>query len=186
MNCPGYNKKLKKIFWMEPRMGPPYNQSQMWINNRGHLSVNSNRKVSLLAAFDPSSQNWVPVHNSNDSPNVYCWVTQSIKILYSFKAIFPDYGVKCHPLGSRKVPYFLPAPKKQWRQGNHPLDKFISTQDERCKLILLTSQHDTHLIGPSQFRGLILSLAYHLKNPALFQVRDSKCECPATTPTCQI
>lgn len=31
MNCPGYNKKLKKIFnfWIKPRMGPPFNESQM-------------------------------------------------------------------------------------------------------------------------------------------------------------
>lgn len=38
------------------------------------------------------------------------------------------------------------------------LNKFTSTQDGRCKLILLTSQHDTYLRGPSShFKGLILS-----------------------------
>lgn len=31
MNCPRYNKKVKKAFnfWMQPGMGPPYNESQM-------------------------------------------------------------------------------------------------------------------------------------------------------------
>lgn len=57
MNCPGY-KKLKKIFnfWM----GPPFSQSQMWLNSQGYLWVNSRQKShSPLVAFDlPLSQSW--------------------------------------------------------------------------------------------------------------------------------
>lgn len=50
MNCPGHNKKLKKIFnfWMEPRMGPPYQESQMWINSQGYPAANSKQKISVL------------------------------------------------------------------------------------------------------------------------------------------
>ena len=109
MNCLGYSKKLKEIFnfWMEPRMCPLYNDSQMWINSQGSLLVNSRQKShSLLAAFDHLMfQSRAPVHNANDSHNTYCWELPNVyKTLHSFKDIFPDYGVKCHPLGSRKSP----------------------------------------------------------------------------------
>lgn len=50
---------------------------------------------------------------------------EAYKILYSFKAIFPDSGVKCHPLGSRKVPYFLPAPKKKPVKTGQPFPQQI-------------------------------------------------------------
>lgn len=56
---------------------------------------------------------------------------EAYKILYSFKAIFPDSGVKCHPLGSRKVPYFLPAPKKKTSEDRATIP---STNSSRHKM----------------------------------------------------
>lgn len=110
MNRPECNKKLKKMFnfWMEPRMGPPYNEPPLCINSQGCLSVNSGQKShsplgGCLTTAYISELSWVHVRSLNDSHNVYFWaLSKANKTLYSFNDTFPDYGAKHQPLDSKK------------------------------------------------------------------------------------